>query len=380
MVKAYIVLGLGYGDEGKGLVTDYLCANNEQPLVIRFNGGQQAGHTVVTASGQRHVFSNFGSGSFRGTPTFWSAYCSFSPYHFMDEYERLPVPAKLFIDENCLVTTHYDILFNQALEATRGYERYGSCGMGVGATMDRSKYSGLALKVKDLSSETNLKAKLTKIKNYYRLKFEQETIYDFEQFSHDDQDEIFVGEVRNMLKIVEITTAKKILGNKNWQTLIFEGAQGIMLDQTFGNQPYITKSNTTSKNAIQLLAKHSKALIATEIFYVTRCYATRHGAGPFSQSSVVPALINNTRETNVNNIYQGDFRVAVIDADRLQYALSVDAQFSDHCSKNLVITCLDQIVPAFNPQNLVSNLKVNFRDILGSYGPKAEDIKQLYLT
>ncbi len=293
----------------------------------------------------------------------------------MDEYERLPVPAKLLIDENCLVTTHYDILFNQALEATRGYERYGSCGMGVGVTMDRSKYSGLALKVKDLSSETNLKAKLTEIKNYYRLKFEQETIYDFEQFSHGDQDEIFISEVRNMLKIVQITTAKKMLGERSWRTLILEGAQGIMLDQTFGNQPYITKSNTTSKNAIELLAKHSKALINTEIFYVTRCYATRHGAGPFSQSAVVPALINNTMETNVNNLYQGDFRVAGLDIDRLQYAISVDARFSEHCSKNLVVTCLDQITPAFDHQNFAKKLKVNFKQTFGSFGPTAEDIK-----
>jgi adenylosuccinate synthase len=150
-----------------------------------------------------------------------------------------------------------------------------------------------------------------------------------------------------------------------------------MLDQTFGNQPYITKSNTTSKNAIELLSEHLKELIDIEVFYITRCYATRHGAGRFSQSSVVPTLINNSQETNVSNLYQGDFRIAEIDIDRLQYALNTDEQFSAHYSKNLVITCLDQMITPFDLQNLANNLKVDFRQILGSYGPTAEDVKQL---
>jgi adenylosuccinate synthase len=375
MVKAYIVLGLGYGDEGKGLVTDYLCANNEYPLVIRFNGGQQAGHTVVLASGERHVFSNFGAGSLREVPTFWSAFCSFSPFHFIEEYERLNFPVKFFIDEQCPVTTHYDILFNLALEASRGNERYGSCGMGVGATMDRSKYAEITLTVNDLKSEAAVRAKLIAIRNYYHLKFERETIYDFGQYKHDEQDELFLEEVFKVLKLIEITTAEKIFSNQAWQTLIFEGAQGILLDQTFGNQPYITKSNTTSQNAIDLLSQHLE--ITPEIFYVTRSYATRHGAGPFSTSTETPVLINNTEETNIDNQYQGQFRIGVLDKDRLIYALNADDRFSKGFSKNLVITCLDQLSPTFNYQHLITGLGSDFKHVFGSYGPTSEDITLL---
>ncbi len=375
MVKAYIVIGLGYGDEGKGLVTDFLCANSKQPLVIRFNGGQQAGHTVVLPSGQRHVFSNFGSGSFRNVPTFWSAFCSFSPLHFMDEYERLAFPVKMFIDEICPVTTHYDLLFNQALEASRGEARYGSCGMGFGATMDRSQQEEIGLNVQELKSESQVRTKLNVIRDYYRLKFEQETIYDFEQFAHAEQDEIFLQEVSKAIELVEITTANKILSNQAWQTLIFEGAQGILLDQTFGNQPYITKSNTTSKNAIALLSEYLN--LTPEIFYVTRCYATRHGAGPFSSSTQMPTLINNAEETNIDNPYQGKFRTAYLDKERLIYAINADDLFSKGLSKNLVITCLDQLDPTFNHQHLIPTLGINFTRVFGSYGPTANHIKAL---
>ena len=65
-MKAYAVIGANYGDEGKGLITDYLCRQVENPLVIRFNGGAQAGHTVTTPEGIRHIFSHFGSGTLAG--------------------------------------------------------------------------------------------------------------------------------------------------------------------------------------------------------------------------------------------------------------------------------------------------------------------------
>ncbi|MFW2477394.1 MAG: adenylosuccinate synthetase, partial [Sediminibacterium sp.] len=126
MKKATVIVGLGYGDEGKGLLTDYYCHNADRPLVIRFNGGQQAGHTVVLKNGTRHVFSNFGSGTLRGVSTYWSAYCTFSPRYFLEELSLLPITPMLYLDPACPVTTHYDVLYNRALEISRGKNRYGS--------------------------------------------------------------------------------------------------------------------------------------------------------------------------------------------------------------------------------------------------------------
>lgn len=87
--KIYVVIGLGYGDEGKGLSTDYLCLKSDKPLVVRFNGGHQAGHTVVLPNEKMHIFACFGSGTLRGIPTYWSKFCTLSPTVLLAEYKEL---------------------------------------------------------------------------------------------------------------------------------------------------------------------------------------------------------------------------------------------------------------------------------------------------
>jgi len=123
--KAFVIIGLGFGDEGKGLVTDYLCHKHPNSLVIRFNGGHQAGHTVVASDGQKHTLSCFGAGTLRGVPTYWSNYCTFSLAYFLEEYEALKITPKLFLYKLCPITTHYDVLFNRAIEVSRGASRHG---------------------------------------------------------------------------------------------------------------------------------------------------------------------------------------------------------------------------------------------------------------
>jgi adenylosuccinate synthase len=133
-MKVSVVLGLGFGDEGKGLTTNWLCKDND--LVIRFNGGHQAGHTVVIGE-NRHVFSNFGSGTLKGAPTYWSKYCTIDPLGIMEEYKALksiganPV---LYIDPYCPVVTPFDIASNRIKEKTK---THGSCGIGFGETVRR---------------------------------------------------------------------------------------------------------------------------------------------------------------------------------------------------------------------------------------------------
>ena len=118
-MKTQLVLGLGYGDEGKGLTTDFLCRQAHHPLVIRFSGGHQAGHTVVDASGKRHVFSSIGAGSMAGAATYWSRYCAFAPENFWKEYQAFvgagasPAPT-IYLDALAQVTTPYDVYHNRA--------------------------------------------------------------------------------------------------------------------------------------------------------------------------------------------------------------------------------------------------------------------------
>ena len=124
MANIIAVIGSGHGDEGKGLMTDYF--SDQDTMVIRSNGGAQAGHTVTTPNGNRHVFSHFGSGTFQGAKTFLSSYFVVNPLllrkernKFIDDFAIIP---EIYIDPNCLITTPYDIILNKERERIRGQD------------------------------------------------------------------------------------------------------------------------------------------------------------------------------------------------------------------------------------------------------------------
>lgn len=384
---AAIVIGLGYGDEGKGLTTDFLCSVAKQPLVVRFNGGHQAGHTVVSKDGTKHVFSSFGAGTLRNVPTYWSKNCTFSPAYLLYELATLPVQPKLYVDINCPVTTHYDVLYNRRLEEKR---RLGSCGAGFGATIDRHFVDSVKFFAGELLTLPVYRKRLKEIRGYYKTKFEREIALPFDGFKHDEQDEKFcqdIDELQALIAkgVIAITNEKEIFSSTEWCEYVFEGAQGILLDQEFGFKPYITKSNTTTQNALALLRTNT-CLKAQDIsvFYVTRSYLTRHGGGPFNQFSDVYRLRNHESESNVINKFQGEFKKGFLDLELLNYALKCDKVFSDGLSKNLVITCLDQLndnrifyhsngeIKFHGYERFYTKLNCNFTDVLFSFSPSSE--------
>lgn len=348
--QAFVVVGLGFGDEGKGLATDFLCRHTANPLVIRFNGGHQAGHTVVTAAGIRHVFSNFGSGTLRGVPTYWSSYCTFSPTAVLQELSTLPLEPRLLVDRRCPVTTHYDILYNRAVETNRGDSRHGSCGVGFGATIERHAHAPVRLYAQDLLHPAEMATKLQAIRQYYQQKIEQDTSFSFTLFDHDTADQQFKQQVKEVIGlsqrgIIQFVDEEAVFAaDSPWHTYIFEGAQGVLLDMDYGCYPHVTRSNTTSKNALNLLQRHLPAVAATaEVLYVTRAYQTRHGNGPFTDCRAELRLVNCENETNQHNTYQGSFRLGYLDVDSLNHALACDANFSSALRKRLLVTCLDQL-------------------------------------
>ena len=388
--SAKIVVGLGYGDEGKGLVTDFLCHSSPKPLVVRFNGGHQAGHTVKTIDGNTHVFSCIGSGAFRQAPTFWSEYCTFSPAYFLYEVGSLSFAPKMLVDVKCPVTTHYDVLFNRFLENSRGIDRLGSCGVGFGATVERHFVSRIQFSVSDLSHRRTALSKLREIRAYYSGFFESITGVSFNQFDHDNEDERFLEDINELREMetggnIRFVSDYVDIDNMEFDTVIFEGAQGIMLDQSFGFKPYITRSNTTSRNALRLVEKiRCFSECALSIFYVTRSYLTRHGGGPFQEFPDWYKLKNTLCETNTENEYQGRFRKGFLNLDLMRYALDSDLKYSGNVPKNLVITCLDQLPDEriyFSQSNIIKStgyksfpslLGVKFQQCLVSYSPYAE--------
>lgn len=130
-----IVIGLGFGDEGKGMVTDFLCSHlPSSKIVTRFSGGHQAGHTVEL-KGYRHVFSNFGSGTLRGIPTYWSERCTVDPIGLVNELTILlnqGFKPRLYINQNCPITTPYDKSVQQ-IKNREGVNQFNTCGVGFGS-------------------------------------------------------------------------------------------------------------------------------------------------------------------------------------------------------------------------------------------------------
>jgi adenylosuccinate synthase len=349
---AHIILGLGYGDEGKGLVTDSLCQRYPNSIVVRFNGGQQAGHTVYITSSKKHVFSNLGVGTHRGIPTYWSKYCSFSPGFFLEELSSLTYSVKFYLDEDSPVTTHYDILFNCIMQKNGTISRHGSCGLGVGPTFERHHDLKTKFTAKDLLNKSLAIRKLREIRQHYKTRIQEETNFLFSAFDHDKEDKTFIKLLADLNKLIDkglIAVVKEAqIFNKRtpWSNYLFEGAQGILLDQTFGVPPYVTKSNTTSRNAMEMIERNFSGPDITIILnYVTRAYLTRHGDGPFVLPKQKLKLAGTFHEANRYNEAQGVFKVGYLDFDLLNYSIRCDDKFSKGLRKEIFFTCLDQLNP-----------------------------------
>lgn len=301
-MRARAVIGANFGDEGKGVVTDYL-ASKGAGMVVRYNGGANAGHTVVTPDGRRHVFGHIGSGAFCGVPTFLSQFFVCNPILFVEEFSQLSgigVDPVVYAHPNCLVSTFADMMINQRLEDARGDTRHGSCGVGVNETIMRSELPHLKIIMSDLWNGIDLESRLVEICTKYA------------QFRSEKPIENYEPMIAHFKKLCSaFADYVKPLGIAQCVDPIFEGAQGLLLDQdnkTF--YPHVTRSHTGSKNVKILCAQ--AGITDIDLYYVSRTYLTRHGAGPLPGEDSRMSFEDNT---NTPNPYQGAMRFAPLDHD-----------------------------------------------------------------
>lgn len=342
MKGIHIVLGMGFGDEGKGVFTDYLSAKLAHPVVIRFNGGHQCGHTVMHADGHFHVFSNFGAGTFRQVPAFFSRFCTIDPTGIVREFralQRSGTNPVLFVDPLAMVTTPFDKFYNINDRANLAH---GTVGVGFGATIERNQ-GPYKLFAQDLFFPPILERKLAAIRDYYRIRFKarglESCIEALElEIMRIDQ---FMRDVATARHIIRLLTESQLF-EMGFENYIFEGGQGILLDMDFGIFPNVTRSRTTSKNAFEILRRNSVQAAPT-VYYLTRAYQTRHGNGWMSAEKFPVSLVNNLHETNGPEGHQGEFRTGILDTDTLRYALQCDASFSGDAEKQMVVSCMDQL-------------------------------------
>lgn len=342
-MKAFIVVGMAFGDEGKGATTTYLVEHSGADLVVRYNGGAQAAHNVVTQGGQQHTFSQFGSGMFSpNVKTFLSRYMLVNPLNMLKENTFLEVNGitqglqRTFVDKRALIITPFHKALNRLKEMSRGVAKHGSCGQGIGATRKFNiAYGERSLFVGDLNTNdwTRVAHKLYDIQRMCQTLYEILGIDScyipgrLREAFHKEADVLkmvdstkLIDEYKYWAKRVKIVDSLK--DAYSGAPVVFEGAQGVLLDETRGYKPpHVTWTNTTCENALELIQEVDPNASISRVG-VFRTYFTRHGAGPFP-TEANHLKLGAPEPHNESSIYQDDFRVGHFDMGLAKYALSV---------------------------------------------------------
>ena len=346
-----VVIGKNFGDEGKGLAVDYFCGRAPESLVVKHNGGAQAGHTVEQG-GRRFVFHQLSAGSFRRSDTLWARTYYPDLYKLREEEEEFYAAAgfrpAVWSELDTPVTLIDDVLINMLLETRRGAARHGSCGMGIYEAYLRTR-AGFGLTVGDFLSENaaSLTARILQIRREYTWKRIAEavaaegdgrpvcsgTAEEVGRQGLSDAVEEISGQGLPGTEYLEMLRSRQVIEGyvdemlrnaaafvkvsedtgallRSRESIVFESGQGLLLDE--GNTrfaPHISASRTGLANPVEILAEHG--LVPTEAVYVTRTYVTRHGAGLLPYECAREALgIAAEDATNVENPWQGRIRYA----------------------------------------------------------------------
>ena len=343
-----VVIGANYGDEGKGQTVYNIAKKfraegfeNNKILGIKYNGGAQAGHTA-----KGFVHHTLSSG---GTPTYLAKDFIFNPVALNREcidytIKRMMPPEKVYVDPKCRVTTPVDILMNQIIETVRNKSRHGSCGMGIHATIVRSK--SLPLFAADLVSSSFNRSMFTKAITIHFNGFCQ-AIRDIpKQFQDIDIESVmndFFKEADYCFKKYASVKYQNVVFLSAYR-YIFEGSQGLLLDMdNKDNYPHVTPSHPGSQYVIEIIRNFFERVNISEyitVNYVLRTFVTRHGAGPLPHEEDIKYILGKNGEgdsTNVPNEWQGtmryakypeDFGLSQINHDRaLWYDKGIDPEF-----------------------------------------------------
>jgi adenylosuccinate synthase len=336
-MTAHIVVDLGFGDSGKGTIVDFLARRSEHPpIVVRFNGGAQAAHNVITPTGTHHTFAQFGSGSFVHAYTFLSRFMLVDPITLANEAQHLQdigggnVYEGLYVDEAAKVVTPYHKAVNRAREVLRGDGRHGSCGMGIGEAMALHE-SDLTMYVRDLQDFTTIRQKLSRLRDWQVEQYQQLIRYQIpseEYMNFLAENRYPTGDIITNTEFMYRTAQRFNIVFGNWLEtlrktkrahLIFEGSQGVLLDEWYGFHPHTTWSTCTFENALTLLDEIGHTEEVTKLG-VLRSYMVRHGPGPFPTED---PLLEIPERHNALGEWQGAFRKGWFDSVLARYAIDV---------------------------------------------------------
>lgn len=327
-MKARIVIGANYGDEGKGTVVATYTKTGGHVLNVLTNGGAQRGHSILTEAGSMS-FHHFGSGTYHGADSYYSRFFILNPMQFVQEYESLIVkPRVIYRDENCLWTTPYDSMANLISEQQKG--RHASCCMGIWNTIKRTKDMGFMpfdwfVSDENRVNPTGQEIYLRKVKKYYEDSMEIP-----ENFRSVWDSPVLVQHfINDCIFMREHTTSQKenvLLSNTGYDEVIFENGQGLLLCDTGRDTYDTTPSNTGILYSLKLLEGVNVESVTAH--YVTRPYLTRHGDGHIQLGTERKFLSSGVAEdrTNRTNEFQGKFRYGILDIPTLKERVAEDAR------------------------------------------------------
>lgn len=365
-----LVLGLGFGDEGKGTLVDWLArraaaAGARAPLVIRWNGGPQAQHHVVTDDGRVHCFAQLGSASFLPfARTHLAGDMALDPYALHAEIEALArttgvaeadLRARVTIDPRCALVTPWHATVNLVRELLRGHARHGSTGRGIA----EAKLGPVRMTAGEIAFD--LEARLREARAALIARADRLVV------AASDGDPEVIAAARAIIATsttaavldayVSAARVPVVLADEAPRAdhVIFESAQGALLDREHGCYPHVTPSRITWR-AARDVARGLGLDARMEVWGVLRAYQTRHGEGPMpSEDRALAARLPELH--NRDDGAAGRFRVGWFDAVLARHALAFAGPI-DH----LAVTCLDRVA-ALADRSIVDRYHVPIADL-----------------
>ena len=280
MAKNVVVIGAQWGDEGKGKIVDWLA--EEAAGVVRFQGGHNAGHTLVVG-GKKTILRLIPSGILHETlDCFIGSGVVVSPEALLGEIDELNaagvknVEGRLKIAPTCTVILPYHVALDQAREASRGAGKIGTTGRGIGPAYE-DKVARRAIRMVDLLDTDKLKAKIEANLAYYNVQLQH--LHQAEPVKLEDVMAVIEKVAPRILPMLADVSRTLHDINEKGGKLLFEGAQGTLLDIDYGTYPFVTSSNCLAG------AASAGAGVAPQMLQyvlgIVKAYTTRVGSGPF---------------------------------------------------------------------------------------------------
>ncbi len=279
MGKNVVVIGTQWGDEGKGKVVDLLT--DKADAVVRFQGGHNAGHTLVI-DGHETILHLIPSGILReGVRCLIGNGVVLSPSALLEELEGLEkagvdARSRIGLSESCTVILPYHIALDQAREIARGKKAIGTTGRGIGPAYE-DKISRRGIRLGEMLDAGHFAERLREVMDYHN--FSLKHLYQQPEVDYQEVLDEALAQAEQIRDLVEDVTGTLIRMRREGKNVMYEGAQGALLDIDHGTYPYVTSSNTTAGGAATGTGTGPREL--DYVLGIVKAYTTRVGAGPF---------------------------------------------------------------------------------------------------